>query len=672
MRLYLVQRAEAAAALARCLPGMTKARGYYRGPDALVVALGGPLLQLAAPPVYDARYDHWALADLPILPDAPQTVPIPNAEPRLTFLGSLLAQADDVVHAGDPDREGQLAVDDVLAYLGNTLPVQRLLLPDLTPHALVAALGRLQPNAAFERLRRGAELRRWCDWLLGTNLTRAVTLMARRAGHGGVLKVGRVKAVILGLVVRRERERRAWQPRPVHRLTVQLANSQTHFTADWRSGAGREADAGAVGRVHARTRTARGTVTACDAQDHRQAPPPPLSLTALQALAGRAYGYAPGVVLKAADGLYLGGLISWPRTEHRHLPERSRREAPAVLAAVAENLPELAEAVAQADPVRSTPIYEDNPWTVHHGITPTTTRAPLASLRTLQRQLYDLICRVFIAQFYPDATGQRVRLEVAVAGELFEAHGYTPERAGWQSLFAAHSETALAAVANTDPAADPLPPLPVGTSLDLHGATVTRDETQPPPRYTLRSLIDALAAPDQHVTAPELRTALSEAHGVGTDTTQARIIEQLTGDGLLVADDAGALVPSDTAETLHDALPGLITRPDLSAAWAVVWQAVERGGGDATAFLTHAQNAVRLAVEHVRRQRFPPASGTVACPRCGDGILVLRNSPKRGPFWGCSTYPTCKALYDDHDGTPRLASRASRGRAGRRGISHTI
>ncbi|HQU17107.1 MAG TPA: DNA topoisomerase [Gammaproteobacteria bacterium] len=671
MRLYLVQRTGAAAALAQCLPDTQKCRGHYQGPGTLIVPLGGPLLQLARPAQYGAHYAQWRLADLPILPPQSLTIPMPGAEKRLAQIASLLELATEVVHAGDPDREGQLAVDEVLTHLGNTRPVQRLLLADLTPAALMNAMERLQPNAEFEGLRRAAELRRWADWVLGTNLTRAVTLMARRSGFTGVLSVGRVKGVILGLVVRRERERRTWQAQTLHHLTLTLAHGAGTFTARWSESKGRRLDAGAVRRVRARAARAPGTVSRCEVRALRQPPPLPLSLGALQALAHRVHGYCPEAVMKAADALYRAGLITWPRTAYRHLPERTHREAGATLHAVADNLAELAGAVAQADLAVAGRAFNDARWVIHHGMIPTRARLQTAQLPLIQCQLYALICRVFTAQFHPDADVLHIHLEVAVANERFAADGRQPGQPGWRALFAHHCPAALAEW-DDDPNAEPLAALPVGTLVSVRDAAHTTGQTQPAPRYTQRSLMGALADLGREVCDARLQAALKAAHGVGTDTTQARILQQLLDQGALATDADGGLWPTAAGAALHDALPAIITRPELHAAWEIMWQSVVRGTGDIPSFLAQLEGVVRVAIDHVRRQRFAPAPGAQPCPYCGGGVLVPRNSPKSGPFWGCSTYPECKARYDDHDGQPRPVERDGRGRSGRRGISRTI
>lgn len=174
----------------------------------------GHLLEQAPPDAYDPAYKQWRLDHLPILPAHWQLAPRPKARGQLGVIRRLLKQAQEVVHAGDPDREGQLLVQEVIEYLGWKGPVSRLLVSDLNRPAVQRALVRLEDNARYQPLYRAAESRSRADWLYGINLTRAWTLTGRQAGHDGVLSVGRVQTPVLGLVVRRDAEIRDFTPTP--------------------------------------------------------------------------------------------------------------------------------------------------------------------------------------------------------------------------------------------------------------------------------------------------------------------------------------------------------------------------------------------------------------------------------------------------------------------------
>lgn len=170
----------------------------------------GHLLEQAQPDAYDSRYARWSLADLPIIPEKWRLQPRPSVSKQLNVIKELLRQADEVVHAGDPDREGQLLVDEVLDYLDLVAEkrqnVRRCLINDLNPQAVERAVERLRYNREFIPLCVSATARARADWLYGINMTRAYTILGRNAGYDGVLSVGRVQTPVLGLVVRRDEE----------------------------------------------------------------------------------------------------------------------------------------------------------------------------------------------------------------------------------------------------------------------------------------------------------------------------------------------------------------------------------------------------------------------------------------------------------------------------------
>src|SRR5579859_6871247 len=201
MRLFIAEKPSLARAIADVLPGPHKrAPSHIECGDGNTVAwCAGHILQTAPPEAYSPEYKTWKLEHLPI---SPKEWKLEASTPALVkSLKGLLKHATRVVHAGDPDREGQLLVDEVLLYLGYEGPVDRILVSDLSPDAVKRALADLQPNGKFRGLSESALARQRADWLYGMNMTRLYTLLGRSAGHDGVLSVGRVQTPLLGLIV---------------------------------------------------------------------------------------------------------------------------------------------------------------------------------------------------------------------------------------------------------------------------------------------------------------------------------------------------------------------------------------------------------------------------------------------------------------------------------------
>ncbi|WP_439649831.1 DNA topoisomerase [Halomonas alkalicola] len=330
MRLIIAEKPSLARAIADALPGAPrKQEGAIAVGDTVVTWCLGHLLEQAPPDAYDPALKQWRLDSLPILPSRWKLTPRPKARGQLAVIRGLLKSAREVVHAGDPDREGQLLVQEVIEHLGWKGTVLRLLVSDLNRPAVQRALARLEDNARYQPLYRAAESRSRADWLYGINLTRAWTLTGRQAGHDGVLSVGRVQTPVLGLVVRRDAEIRDFTPHPFYVLWADLAVARGTLRAWWAPGEGQPLDdqgrlleRAPAAALAERLPGAEGRLTSLETQEKRQAAPLPYSLSALQVDAARRYGLSAKAVLDTCQALYeRHQLITYPRSDCRYLPQ---------------------------------------------------------------------------------------------------------------------------------------------------------------------------------------------------------------------------------------------------------------------------------------------------------------------------------------------------------------
>lgn len=627
MKLYIAEKPSLGRAIADVLP-----KPHRKGDGCIWVGDGdcvswciGHLLEQAEPHVYDPAYKKWALQHLPIIPEQWKLQPKSNTRKQLTVLKSLVKQAQQIVHAGDPDREGQLLVDEVISFLGvngsKKQSIQRLLINDLNPAAVRRALGQLRENREFIPLSTSALARSRADWLYGINLTRACTLQGRKVGYEGVLSVGRVQTPVLGLVVRRDQDIENFVSKPFYEVLALLevpakpGQPAETFKAKWQPSEaclpyqdeeGRVLSKALADNVVKRISGQPAEVTAVKQQPRRQAPPLPYSLSALQIDAGKRYGLSAQQVLDGCQALYeRHKLITYPRSDSRYLPLEQHTQASAVLSAVAEVANSLDRAVTGANTELKSKAWNDKKVDAHHAIIPTAKKIDSSKLSREELRLYELIARQYLMQFYPDHLYSETRVDVIIAGGCFRASAKVIQALGWKILYeqdkagrkeneipryskvviqqdTTKSDTKTEINADAVFAVDHLPALEVGQILKCLQGECIEKNTQPPKAFTDATLLAAMTGIARYVTDAEVRKVLKETDGLGTEATRAGIIELLFKRGFLVRHNK-QIRATDAGKGLINSLPVSSTTPDMTARWESMLNAMvdkQAGYGD--------------------------------------------------------------------------------------------
>ncbi|MBB3231669.1 DNA topoisomerase III [Halomonas stenophila] len=581
MRLIIAEKPSLARAIADALPAPSRREdGALVAGETVVTWCLGHLLEQAPPDAYDPAFKPWRLDQLPILPERWKLTPRPKARGQLAVIRKRLKQAGEVVHAGDPDREGQLLVQEVIEHLGWKGPVSRLLISDLNGPAVKRALSRLEDNARYAPLYRAAQARARADWLYGINLTRAWTLIGRQAGHDGVLSVGRVQTPVLGLVVRRDGEIRDFEPRPFHVLWADLAVARGQLRAWWVPGEahplddqGRLLARAPADALAARLPGAEGRLSQLECRDKRQAAPLPYSLSALQVDAARRHGLSAKAVLDICQRLYeRHQLITYPRSDCRYLPEEHWAGARATLEGACGGDETLRRWLAGADFSRRSRAWNDQRVGAHHALAPTGKAVDPSRLSGQEADVFRLIARNVLAQFYPALSTREIKAEFTLLGECFRARGQEVLDAGWKPLFTTRDE------------APPLPPLSEGEACRVEDVGVEDRETRPPEPFTDASLIKAMMNIARYVNDPAIRRTLRDSDGLGTEATRAGIIETLLERGYL-AREGKALRATRLGSALIASLPEAVGRPERTAQWEQRLTAIAEDGDAPAPFL---------------------------------------------------------------------------------------
>src|SRR5581483_5887831 len=616
MRLYIAEKPSLGRDIARALGAVSGRQGYIECSGKTVVTwCFGHMFELDPPDSYlspgsqDQRIKAgWKLSDLPIFPQTWKRSVKGGAAQQLKVIESLLRQAAEVVHAGDSDREGQLLVDEVLEHFRNDKPTFRLWLQSLDDASLRKALNNLRPNADFRMIRDAAEARAKADWLVGMNLTRAVTLMARAAGYKGVLSIGRVQTPTLALVVSRDETIEDFVSHDYHLVWIDLEHKGGRFRAWWRpdetetralhssSGSTPEkaeeifdsegrltlkaiADARAAGLAGV-----AGRVLKYEEKRIERQPPLPYNLSTLQKEAGSKFGFSAQKTLDIAQSLYEKRVATYPRTPCRHLPEEQFSFAPDLLAKLCGMGIKSAK---QADPrLRSaawnTARVGDKS---HHAIIPTGGRADLSDDEI---RLFALIAIGYIRQFYPPELSIRQTAIISLAKATWAASGRRVTDPGWTAAGGPPDDDEETAIE--------LPVMRDGDSVTCVGSGVETRKTSPPPHFTDSTLIDAMANIHRHVTNPEIKKRLKDNSGIGTEATRASIIETLIERGYLKRQQR-RLISTAVGRTLIHSIPEKLADPGITAVWEDSLESIAAGKMTPDKFLEAQKNALQKHLE---------------------------------------------------------------------------
>lgn len=585
MRLFIAEKPSLARAIADVLPKPhQRGDGFIRcGEQDYVTWCVGHLLEQAEPDVYDKKFKSWRLEDLPIIPEKWQLLPRKEVKKQLDTVVKLIHQADVLINAGDPDREGQLLVDEVFSYA--QLPaekwatIQRCLISDLNPAAVTKAVEKLQSNQNFMLLSTSALARARADWLYGINMTRAYTIRGQRVGYKGVLSVGRVQTPVLGLIVRRDLEIEHFQPKDffeVQAFVQTIEETPQKFTALWQPSKACEDYQDEDGRVISQTLAEnvvkRITDQPAEVMEYvdkreKETAPLPYSLSALQIDAAKRFNMSAQAVLDTCQRLYeTHKLITYPRSDCRYLPEEHFAERYTVLQAISAQLDDYHQLPEVVNAEQKNRCWNDKKVEAHHAIIPTAKNKP-AGLNQTELNIYGLIARQYLLQFCPDAEYRKSKITLNIAGGSFVAQARNLQVAGWKQLMGKE---------DGEEQLEPLLPIvKKGQQLHCEKGEIISKKTQPPKPFTDATLLSAMTGIARFVQDKELKKILRETDGLGTEATRAGIIELLFKRGFLYKKGKN-IHSSETGRILIQTLPDVATLPDMTAHWEAQLDSISR------------------------------------------------------------------------------------------------
>lgn len=672
MDLYLCEKPSQAKDLAGVMGIKSREDGYlHDGGSRIITWAYGHLLEQFMPDDYDEADKAWRLDRLPIVPQSWRYKAKNKAAKQLKVIQQLVKKADRIIISTDFDREGEAIARSLLDRFSYSGPTSRLRLTALDDHSIRKALSNILPGSDSEALYYAALARQRADWLVGMNVSRLFTILARNSGYKETLHIGRVITPTVALVCSRDNSISSFTPSPYWVLAVQVNTQNGQFMARWIPPAqcadeqGRCINKPLAEQLANQVKGANGVISKAETKPGKEQPPLPFDLNSLQQYASKRWGYTAQQTLDAAQALYeTHKAIHYPRTDSRYLPKSMHEEAFETLQALMLSDPSVSGLVAGADTSSMSRAFNDSKVTAHHGIIPTTAKVNIEAMSEIEARLYDAIRRFYIAQFYADFQFSRTLIEVESCGHTFAAKGKTPLKQGWKVLFNSQDESSPADEGEEDTSdqeQEGLPKVSQGEPAVVGEADLADKMTRPTPHFTEATLLSAMENVAKFVEEEKFRKILKETAGLGTVATRAGIIQGAVDKGYLKR-KAKTLRATEKAHALISVVPASIKSPGMTAAWEQELEKIAAGERQMSVFMAHITKWIQKLVsdqigtaaadEGSPQIQFKVTSHEQKQAECfGCGGVMKRIKGKNGFFWGCQT-EACKKTFPDKKGKP--------------------
>jgi len=616
--LVLAEKPSVAKEIARVLGCTQKHKSHIEGQQYVVTWALGHLVTLAEPEDYDPQYKTWRLEDLPILPERMKLKVIKETSHQFRAIERLSKRQDlgELIIATDAGREGELVARWIMEKIRWKKPFKRLWISSQTDKAIQEGFRKLRPGTDYNPLYQSAVCRAEADWLIGLNVTRALT-----SKYNAQLAAGRVQTPTLAMIIEREEEIRRFRPVPYWTLECDFGS----FKALWRDSGNGDSRIFQMEKAEMLRQKLQGKpakIVHVKSVEKQEAVPLAYDLTELQRDANRRFGFSAKRTLSVLQRLYEHHkLVTYPRTDSRYLTTdmiptlQGRLESIAVGPYAALIQPLLRKPLAVGKR-----IVNDSKVTDHHAIIPTEQRLQPNALNHDERKLFDLIARRFIALFYPAHRYHETTVAIDAAGEQLYARGKRVAEAGWKEVYGAGycAEDDTREDAEHELAMQLLPDVQPGAILPNLRCIQRSHATKPPARYTEATLLSQM-----------------EKHNLGTPATRAEIIEKLISTDTIER-QGNHLAPTEKGLQLIELASEELRSPELTAKWETELERIARGQGNMERFLAGIREQTVRLVREIKSSTavYKPHNVTkTKCPACGQYLLEIKN--KRGRMLVC-------------------------------------
>jgi DNA topoisomerase-3 len=604
MIVCIAEKPSVAKDIARILGATTSHNGYMEGNGFQVTWTFGHLCTLKEPNDYTENWKHWSLSALPMIPPrfGIKLIDDDGIKRQFSVIERLMQAADCIVNCGDAGQEGELIQRWVMQKAQAKCPVKRLWISSMTDEAIREGFNSLKDQSEYQPLYVAGLSRAIGDWLLGMNATRLYTL--KYGQNRQVLSIGRVQTPTLALIVNRQKEIDSFVPEPYWVLSTIYRD--TLFTATKGKFTTKEEGEQAFATIADKP----FEVTGVSKKNGNEAPPRLFDLTSLQVECNRKFSYSAETTLNLIQSLYERKLTTYPRVDTQFLSDDIYPKCAGILTGM-RGYEQYIQPLAGKKLPKSKRVFDTSKVTDHHAIIPT--GVPASALSDMERNVYDLIARRFIAVFYPDCKFSTTTVLGKVEDVEFKVSGKEILEPGWRTIYAQQSTATQQQIStsqpnNPQPSSDDddkqdeertLPTFVKGES-GPHTPTLTEKWTTPPKYYTEATLLRAMETAGKFVDDETLRAALKE-NGIGRPSSRAGIIETLFKRHYIRRERKNLIATATGIELIDIIHEELLKSCELTGIWEKKLRDIEHKKYEAADFINELKQQVTEIVYDVLR-----------------------------------------------------------------------
>lgn len=619
--LVLAEKPSVGRELARVLKCFKKGNGCIEGDKYIVTWALGHLVTLADPEAYDEKYKSWRMEDLPMLPKPLKLVTIKQSGKQFSAVKEQLTRKDvtEIVIATDAGREGELVARWILERARVNKPTKRLWISSQTDKAILDGFRNLKPAAQYDNLYKAAACRSEADWVVGLNVTRALTCK-----HNAQLTAGRVQSATLAMIVNREQEIRNFIPKDYYVINAKAKG----FNLEWRDKNNNSSifEESIVEKVLLKTKGKEGTIVSVTEAAKKQYSPALYDLTELQRDANRIFSYSAKQTLSIMQRLYENfKLLTYPRTDSRYISSDIVATLPERLKAISSgSYRAVATEILNGRINANKSFVDDSKVSDHHAIIPTEERGNTALLSSEERHIYDLVVKRFLSVMLPPYEYLQTTVTADINGETFIAKGNVIKAKGWKKVYDRADDLTED---EDEKDSQVLPVVKKGDKLNITSVESKKLKTKPPARFNEGTLLSAMEKPHKYVNVDKVSAkTLGETGGIGTVATRADIIEKLY-NVFYIEKNGKEIVPTGKGKQLIELVPEELKSPLMTAKWELELDLISKGKKDPRIFTEEMRKYAAELVQEVKgsSDKFKHENLTgKKCPQCGKYMLEVK------------------------------------------------